>query len=138
MRTLGGTLLALMITHGLFWAGCGGDPAEKIVPGMTFADVTDLLGEPEIRRQGTTFVDSNGVAMMVRGSEIPVINFSALDSKILWLYEQSRTDTGVFTRGPGGPSVRFVTVSRFGVVFDAQKGTVVARGYYPLSVVRAR
>jgi hypothetical protein len=123
---------------GAAWTGCGGDPAEKIAPGMTFAEVTELLGEPEMKREGFTFVDSSRVAMMVRGSDVPVINFSALDSKILWIYEGMRTDTGVLSRGPGGGPVRFAIDSRFAVLFDAARGTVIGRGYYPLSVVRVR
>lgn len=135
-RTHGTALTVLLACWTACWTGCGGDPADKVTAGMTFAEVTDALGEPEMKREGFTFVDSSRVAMMVRGSDVPVINFSAMDTKILWLYEPARTDTGVLTRGPGGQPVRFVVTSRFGVLFDGDRGTVISRGYFPLSVVR--
>lgn len=123
--------------------GCSDDDGyAKIVPGMTQQEVEEILGKPEIQREGVTFLDSSRIAMVMRGSDVPVINWSQEDARIVWIYEPTRSETsGVVTRAEKGKPphrVVFASISRFGIVFDPERGKVIHTGYYPVSVQRIR
>ncbi len=126
----------------VFLVGCGDGSPDDIRFGMTFDEVEHILGKPNSMRHGITFLDSSRVAMVVRGSDLPVIQASPTDRRINWVYDISKVDTGALTvRDPGTGMVRQMYYSytlNFCVLFDPERERVVYFGYYPFSVAPLR
>jgi hypothetical protein len=125
-----------------FLTGCGGGSPNEIRFGMTFDEVEHVLGKPNSIRRGITFLDSSRVAMVVRGSNLPVIQSSPTDERINWVYDISTMDTGALSvKDPGTGMVRQVYYSytlKFCILFDPERKRVVYFGYYPFSVAPLR
>ena len=80
--------------------------------------------------------------MVVRGSNLPVIQSSPTDKRINWVYDISNVDTGaLILRDPRTgmeQQMYYSCTLRFCVLFDPERERVVYFGYYPFSVAPLR
>ena len=118
---------------------CSDTPPEKLIRlGMTYEEVEDILGKPEMIREGITYVDSSVMVIIGRGSTKPVINTSSINERASWSYDYQRVEELYVTMKRGKAQEkeirRYYCTTRFAVVFDVRRGKVANVGYYPIMV----